>query len=76
MSSGFRSLLIAAFVLTPVAGAWAQSGADEVGPPSRLYKMGSESLPSLSDRDLGEPVKNEDGRVIYDRALPFMAQQV
>ena len=33
-------------------------------------------IPTLEDRELGEPVEIDGERVIYDRALPFLAQQV
>lgn len=39
-------------------------------------RVGTEQYPSLEDRQLGEPYQPEGERVIYDRALPFLAQEV
>lgn len=41
------------------------------------FEGGALHLPSLEDRDLGEPALDEDGeRVIWKQRLPFLAQQV
>ena len=38
--------------------------------------MAQDLYPSLEDRELGEPHEAEGEPIIYDRALPFLAQQV
>jgi hypothetical protein len=40
------------------------------------YKEDGTYLPSLKERELGEPVTDDGERVIYDRALPFWGQKV
>jgi hypothetical protein len=38
--------------------------------------MGPESIPTLEDRKLGEPMTDEGEPVVWDRMLPLLAQKV
>jgi hypothetical protein len=39
------------------------------------YDFGADFVPSLENRKLGDPYEEDGERVIYGRALPFLAQQ-
>ena len=57
-------------------GALLAAAAMMLSPVALAQDQPSAALPSLEERDLGEPYLEEGERVIYGRALPFLAQEV
>ncbi|MEJ2255665.1 MAG: hypothetical protein P8X98_01435 [Woeseiaceae bacterium] len=68
--TGFRRRSASIALVAGLALAWSAGAAAQMG-----SAPGSD-VASLEERELGQPYTEDGERVIYDRALPFLAQQV